>query len=172
MNPQNSDPAYTQPTPSTICARIRSQRKSRHLTLHDIERLSGGHIKAVVMGSYERGTRTISLARTIEIANLFGMPVSELISDNYISTKEQSSELVFDLRKIRSYEEKAGGGDIQSLHRYLKAVAIRRRDWNGEVLSLRNSDLDTLSLLIGKSTDELLRIWIDEKLILKAPSRP
>ena len=122
------------------------------------------------MGSYERGTRAISLARTIEIANLFGIPVNELIAESDPPTHLPKIELVFDLRKISKAREKGGDLDIHSLDRYLNAVAIRRRDWNGEVLSLRKSDLDTLTLLIGRAGDELLRNWVAAELLLKAPN--
>jgi hypothetical protein len=61
---------------------------------------------------------------------------------------------------------------MQALDRYLKAITVRRRDWNGEVLSLRNSDLDTLTLLIGRTGDELKRSWIETGLLLKAPNHP
>ena len=170
MNQTNNRPPFTQPTPSTVSARIRSQRKMRHLTLHDVERISEGRIKAVVMGSYERGTRAISLARTIEIANLFGIPVSELITDNDISTSSSTLDLVFDIRKVNELKDRTDTGEMQALDRYLKAITVRRRDWNGEVLSLRNSDLDTLTLLIGSTGDDLLRSWIETGLLLKAPN--
>jgi len=172
MDQSDNRAPFTQPSPSSVSARIRSQRKLRHLTLHDVERISEGRIKAVVMGSYERGTRAISLARTIEIANLFGIPVSELISDIEISTSASNIDLVFDLRKINEAREKGDDLDMHSLDRYLNAVAVRRRDWNGEVLSLRNSDLDTLTLLIGSTGDELMRSWIETGLLLKAPNHP
>ncbi len=163
---------FSQPTSKSVSARIRWHRKSRGLTLHDIERLSAGRIKAVVMGSYERGSRAISLARTIEIANLFAIPVTELISDISETSTTQYAALVFDLRRISLLSRDNIGSDILPLDRYLKAVSMRRRDWNGEVLSLRKSDLDALTLLIGKSSDELLKIWVDQKVLFRGPSHP
>lgn len=174
MSRKDFTPAFTQPTTSTVSARIRAQRKSRRLTLHDIERLSEGRIKAVVMGSYERGTRAISLARTIEIANLFGIPVAELIDPREQFRNLPNFELVFDLRKISEIEVLQDlstiGSDIQNLTRYLKSISILRRDWNGEVLSLRKNDFDTLALLTGKSREQLLDFWLKENLLLKAPN--
>lgn len=124
------------------------------------------------MGSYERGTRAISLARTIEIANLFGVPVSELITDIETSPSATNFDLVFDLRKVNELGAQGEGSELRSLDRYLKAIATRRRDWNGEVLSLRRNDFETLTLLIGRSGDDLLRNWIDSGLLLKAPNHP
>ena len=52
-----------------LCAqRLRDLRRSRGLTLDQCESMSGGVIKAVVLGSYERGTRAISLARLTQLA--------------------------------------------------------------------------------------------------------
>ena len=124
------------------------------------------------MGSYERGSRAISLARTIEIANLFAIPVTELISDISETSTTQYADLVFDLRRISLLSRENIDSDILPLDRYLKAVSMRRRDWNGEVLSLRKSDLDALTLLIGKSSDELLKIWVDQKVLFRGPSHP
>jgi transcriptional regulator with XRE-family HTH domain len=170
MTQIDSQAAFTQPTPSSVSARIRRYRKSRALTLHDIEQLSQGRIKAVVMGSYERGTRAISLARTIEIANLFNIPVTELISEPARVSTNSELDMVFDLRKISNLVEHSSDTDLLSLSRYLKAISARRSDWNGEVLSLRKSDFDTLTLLIGKPGHELLQKWIAEKILITGPN--
>lgn len=166
MSQTNSQVAFTQPTPTSVSARIRKYRKSRALTLHDIERLSQGRIKAVVMGSYERGTRAISLARTIEIANLFNIPVTELISESARVSTNSDFDMVFDLRKLSNLAEPSSDTDLLFLSRYLRAISTRRSDWNGEVLSLRKSDFDTLTLLIGKPGYELLQKWIAEKILI------
>lgn len=163
-------PAYQQPTTSTVSARIRQHRKSRSLTLHDVERLSSGRIKAVVMGSYERGTRAISLARTIEIANLFNIPVTDLIAEPTVRPSTPTTGKIFDLRKVGAMALQIEDPDIHNLNRYLMAIAVRRSDWNGEVLTLRASDFDSLTLLLNKPTEELFSVWIRQKIILIKPS--
>lgn len=122
------------------------------------------------MGSYERGTRAISLARTIEIANLFNIPVTELISEPARVSTNSELDMVFDLRKISNLAEHSSDTDLLSLSRYLKAISARRSDWNGEVLSLRKSDFDTLTLLIGKPGHDLLQKWIAEKILITGPN--
>lgn len=124
------------------------------------------------MGSYERGSRAISLARTIEIANLFAIPVTELISVPSATPSNQHSDLIFDLRRIGLLTRQMDDSDMSLLDRYLKAVATRRNDWNGEIISLRKSDLDALTLLIGRSSDDLLKIWVDQKALFKGPNHP
>ena len=79
---------------------------------------------------------------------------------------------MFDLRRVNELRGRTDTGEMQALDRYLKAITVRRRDWNGEVLSIRKSDLDTLTLLIGSTGDELLRDWIETGLLLKAPNHP
>jgi transcriptional regulator with XRE-family HTH domain len=170
MTQSKSTPAFIQPTASTVSQRIRRLRKSRSLTLHDIERLSQGRIKAVVMGSYERGTRAISLSRTIEIADLFGIPVTELISDGADQSRTETTAFVFDLRAIEKLSSLNDSTEIRHISRYLKALALRRRDWNGEVLSLRKSDFEQLSLLLDATEENLFQQLSDCKVLLRGPS--
>ncbi len=104
-NPPNlglmkSTHAFTQPTTKSVAARIRSIRKSRSWTLHDIESKSNGSIKAVVMGSYERGTRAISLARALELANLFAIPIADLLGDFSLASEKSAHSQRFDQRRV------------------------------------------------------------------------
>ena len=170
MSQSKNEPAFIQPTPASVSQQIRRLRKSRGFTLHDIERLSEGRIKAVVMGSYERGTRAISLSRTIEIANLFGIPVTDLISQNANEPRAESTCFVFDLRTIAVISSVDDSTEIQHISRYLKALAMRRRDWNGEVLTIRKSDFEQLSLLLNACEDDLLQRLTESKILLRGPS--
>ena len=162
---------FNQPTTSTISARIRAHRKARSLTLNDIERLSNGSIKAVVMGSYERGSRAISLARTIEIANLFAIPLSDLIEERVIPFSNFSDPLIFDLRKLKELStktEQRNHPEICKIKDLLTAICARRRDWNGEVLTLRSSDFDTLTLILAMPSSRVKAFVNEECLLIKA----
>ena len=161
--------AFTQPTTATISARIRAQRKARSLTLQDIERLSNGRIKAVVMGSYERGSRAISLARTIEIANLFTIPLSELIEESKNPERGSNDQLIFDLRKLREISLAVTGNEISKINAFVSAICARRRDWNGEMLTLRSGDLDTLTLVLSAPRAAVQELLERFQLVIKAP---
>jgi transcriptional regulator with XRE-family HTH domain len=169
MSELTSSTAFIQPTTSSISARIRKQRKARSLTLQDIERLSAGRIKAVVMGSYERGTRAISVARAIEIANLFAIPLSELIEDPRTNYRGNDGLAVFDLRKLRAIESTAVAPEISKLRFFVGAICARRRDWNGEVLTIRSSDLDTLTLVLEMDISEVKDLLTRSQLLLQTP---
>jgi transcriptional regulator with XRE-family HTH domain len=162
---------FNQPTTSSISARIRAQRKARSLTLSDIERLSNGSIKAVVMGSYERGSRAISLARTIEIANLFAIPLTDLIEERVTPFSNFSDPLVFDLRRSKELSTKTARQnypEIRKIDDFLTAICARRRDWNGEVLTLRGSDFDTLTLILAMPAANVTALLNEEGLLIKA----
>ena len=151
--------AFTQPTPESVAARLRTIRKSRGWTLHDIESRTAGSIKAVVMGSYERGTRAISLARALELANLFAIPISDLLNEPNLRSDENPRFRRFDQRRIGKLLSESEDERLGKLNNFLLAIAQRRGDWNGEILSLRSSDLDTLTLILEMSQSQLTN-WL------------
>lgn len=152
---------FNQPTPESVAKRLRQIRKSRRWTLHDVERRSNGSIKAVVMGSYERGMRAISLVRAIELANLFDMPISELLGDPPQPSFAKLPFQRFDLRQVGRLNDSLQDQRLRQLHNYLAAIAQRRGDWNGEIITLRATDLDTLTLLMEMGQSQLLN-WLTE----------
>jgi transcriptional regulator with XRE-family HTH domain len=154
--------AFTQPTPESVAARLRTIRKSRGWTLHDIESRTAGSIKAVVMGSYERGTRAISLARALELANLFAIPISDLLNEPNLRSDENPRFRRFDQRRIGKLLSESEDERLGKLNNFLVAIAQRRGDWNGEILSLRSSDLDTLTLILEMSQNQLTN-WLRQE---------
>lgn len=126
------------------------------------------------MGSYERGTRSISLARTIEIANLFSIPVTELIEGKSHPLMKSTEAILFDLRRLNettTNKDRLNGGKIEKIGNFLNAICARRSDWNGEVLSLRSSDLDTLTLILNMPASKVMSLLDDEGLLIKATNR-
>jgi transcriptional regulator with XRE-family HTH domain len=156
--------SFTQPTPKSVSLRLRTLRKSRGWTLHDIEAKSEGSIKAVVMGSYERGTRAISLARCLELANLFAIPISELLAEREHNRDKTRKIQRFDLRQSAKMAASRREPEFIQLHKFLIAIAQRRGDWNGEILTLRTSDVDTLTLLLEMRQGQLEQ-WLQEQKI-------
>ena len=156
-----TSPAFSQPTPESVALRLRSIRKSRGWTLNDIEGRSGGSIKAVVMGSYERGTRAISLARALELANLFAIPIVDLLGGSNPVHDLNMKSRRFDQRRVSHLMEEGNDERFNKLHRFLIAISQRRGDWNGEILTLRNTDLDNLTLLLEMNQSQLSQ-WLSE----------
>lgn len=155
---------YPTPTTAEIAARIRTIRKSKKLTLDAVAERSNGQLKSVVLGSYERGTRAISLARAIQIANALDVPLTHLFSDLPPKSSPVSHPISLDLRALR---EKAKSGAVtHEEKKYLPAlldfaswIAHKRSDWNGEVLSIRKNDLETIALMGHTEEDEVV-MWL------------
>ena len=132
-----------------VCARLRAIRQAQSLSLADVEARSGGTLKAVVLGSYERGARTLSVRRAMEIADIYHIPVSELFQP---ATKTRQplthTRYIIDLRTLRKITDAIPQSRESHvcLFRYCREIQRRRNDWNGEVLSLRSTDIETLSI--------------------------
>lgn len=122
-------------------ALIRELRRKKGLTLKECEELSHGRFKAVVMGSYERGTRAISLERLQEIADFYDVPIRYFFGT--ATTGAIDRIYTFDLRKLKNscYTEEG----FERVKALLSHFIEMRGDWNGEVLSIRLSDGQILS---------------------------
>src|SRR6185437_6250726 len=83
-------------------ARLRAIRAQQHLSLHGVERKSGGRWKAVVVGSYERGDRAVSVQRLAELAGFYGVPVSELLPTERVTTSGSPgpNKIVLNLERL------------------------------------------------------------------------
>lgn len=136
---------------------LRDLRRKKGWTLQECEELSGGVFKAVVLGSYERGHRAISIARLEELAVFYEVPIEYFFTSSTKETSPEGRKLIFDIRRIRVLSDLQPGHE--TVKKFLASVASRRRDWNGEVISLRASDTETLALVnemsVGKLIEEL-----------------
>jgi len=125
-------------------SRLRAIRTQQGLSLQGVEQRSGGQWKAVVVGSYERGDRAVTVQRLAELADFYGVPVSALLPDGgTASHSEPPPKLVLDLERLQSVpSEKAG-----PLARYAATIQSQRGDYNGKVLSIRSDDLRALAVI-------------------------
>src|ERR1022692_4500862 len=128
----------------TLGARLRAIRTQQGLSLHGVEEKSRGRWKAVVVGSYERGDRSVTVQKLAELADFYGVPVSELLPGDVLPT------LISPLPKYKT----------GPLSRYVATIQSQRGDYNGRVLSIRQEDLRSLAVIYDKSpadlTDELI----------------
>lgn len=131
--------------------RLRRVRQQQRRSLHEVEAVSGGELKASVVGAYERGERTVSISRLHVLADFYRVPVAELLPDN---AQEQSApgpqRFVIDLVALESCKD-----DQPVLARYVDSIRARRGDYNGRVLTLRVADLEALSAVLGQEPGRL-----------------
>jgi transcriptional regulator with XRE-family HTH domain len=155
-------------TPLEISKRLRQIRKQQNLTLKQVEIRSRGKWKAVVIGSYERGTRSLSISKAKSLCEFYGVPLSALFQSEGIQQVPPSEgALRIDLRNLRS---KISQNDplIGQLHNLLSFIARRRDDWNGEIMTIRLQDNEVLGLLVQKEQSELRRALEIRDLLFKA----
>ena len=157
------------PTPLHIAQRLKHIRIQQHLTLKQVEIKSRGKWKAVVVGSYERGTRSLSIAKAEELCNFYSVPLSTLLRDEpEISSPSFDTGLTLDLRKLRALLQTPDEFS-RLIYGLLNWIAIKRADWNGEVLSIRSTDIETLGIFTAKTENELAQalnnrdLWLTKR---------
>ncbi len=125
-------------------SRLRAIRQQQGLSLQGVEEKSGGRWKAVVIGSYERGDRAVTVAKLAELADFYGVPVGELLPGGVAgATFEPPTQIVIDLEQLN----RVPGEKAAPLARYAAAIQTQRGDYNGRVLSIRADDLRTLAVI-------------------------
>lgn len=139
--------------------RLRQIRKSKGWSLQDVERKSNGKWKAVVVGSYERSDRAISLKKAIDLMEFYQVPITELFIEELgrVSSSTPNFSIIVDQRILAKSSDPAMVG----VKRLISNLTARRRDWNGELLSLRSSDLQFLSILLNLNDDDAIKYLKD-----------
>ncbi|MBS2534541.1 transcriptional regulator [Catenulispora sp. NF23] len=150
--------------------RLRAIRSQQGLSLHGVEQKSQGRWKAVVVGSYERGDRAVTVQRLSELAEFYGVPVHELLPGTGApaSAHEPGGKLVLDLERLKALPVDQAG----PLLRYVGSIQSQRGDWNGRVMTIRGEDLRTLGVIYEMAPSELVKMLTDWDVLNPAAARP
>jgi transcriptional regulator with XRE-family HTH domain len=149
-------------------AKLRGIRQQQGLSLHGIEQKSGGRWKAVVVGSYERGDRAVTVQKLAELADFYKVPVAELLPEGRVpSNAEPATKVVINLERLGQLPAEQVG----PLARYAATIQSQRGDYNGKVLSIRNEDLRSLAIIYDMAPGELTEQLIEWG-VLPPESRP
>ena len=159
MNPQSK--VEVAPDVASIGSALRSIRKQRGFTLRDVERESSGRWKAVVVGSYERGDRALTLNKALGLAVFYEVPLDQLLG---LATPfvGEPARLIISLSAVRGNSKALP----EELIRFLQEICRLRSDWNGELLSLRNSDSIPLAAIANCSVENLPQWFRENELLL------
>ena len=143
-------------------SRLRAIRQQQGLTLQQVEERSDGKWKAVVVGSYERGDRAVSVAKLHELSEFYNVPVSELLpkeGDAVVTGSVTPAKVMLDLRRLSRADLDP---ELRPVSRFAHTIQLQRGDFNGNVLTIRGEDLRALSVIYGTSPDELVFRLEDE----------
>ena len=137
-------------------ARLRGIRHQQGMSLAEVQARSGGRWKAVVVGAYERGDRTITVARLQELARFYGVPLADLLPRPNVAIGQTAERrYVLDLVALRQATA-AGRRELLPVARFAAHIRRHRGDHNGKVLTIRASDMEMLALTTGQDPDELV----------------
>ncbi len=144
--------------------RLRSIRRQKRLSLHDVEAASDAEFKASVLGAYERGERSISVPRLQRLAGFYDVPVDQLLpldeddsgevidlTDRALA-RQTEAHLVLDLQMLTELE----GPEADMLNRYIRTIQIQRQDFNGRMLTIRKDDMRAIACILGVATERTL----------------
>ncbi len=138
--------------------RLRSIRKQKRLSLHDVEAQSEHEFKASVLGAYERGERALSLPRLDRLAQFYRVPVDQLLprngTDPSIGADDNSAirpKLAIDIGKLTQLS----GAPFEMLTRFLRMMQVQRQDFNGRVLTIRNDDKRAIAAMLDIPVDQV-----------------
>lgn len=149
-----------------VGSRLRSVRRQKRLSLQAVEKVSRQEFKASVLGAYERGERTISVPRLQRLAQLYEVPVDQLLPVDAAGSESASKtargrsqgggpvgrKVAVDLARL----VEARGPERDLLRQFLSAVQLQRQDFNGKVLTIREEDLRIMASMLGRTVEGLV----------------
>jgi transcriptional regulator with XRE-family HTH domain len=138
--------------------RLRAIRRSQGLRLQDVEELSQGTFKAVVVGSYERGDRAIAAHKLAGLANLYDVPVADLLPDDDVAAAgDRPAGWTVDVDVLR----RSADPDVAVLRRLVRHIQRLRDETDAPELTLRRSDLRIVAVAAGVAP-ESVEDWLRE----------
>jgi len=140
--------------------RLRAVRRQRGLSLEAVHKRSGGRWKAVVVGSYERGDRSVTAQRLAELAKFYGVSVASLLPDlGSVSPRRDDPGLVLDGAALAALADPIA----DPLRRYVSTLLDRRGTPGDGSIALRARDVSALAAVYGVPPGQLtalLHRWL------------
>ena len=144
----------------TVGARLREVRRQKRLSLQAVESASSEEFKASVLGAYERGERAISVPRLRRLAQIYDVPLDQLLPDaedtrpieRVGGRTQHGSKIRIDLVRLKTTR----GPEAEALQRFLSKIQLERQDFNGQVLTVRADDIGVIGATFGLGVEEMI----------------
>ena len=159
-----------------VGARLRVVRNQLGLSLQAVEAASNQEFKASVLGAYERGERAVSVSRLQRLAKLYGVSVDQLLPNENDATRwwmskdaetagaepperpaaqpwQNSDTVTIDLTRLRD----VSGPERDLIRRFVSMIQVQRQDFNGQLITIRSSDVRAIACLFGMTPDAMSR---------------
>ena len=135
---------------------LKKIRKQRGLSLAEVEALSAGRWKAVVVGSYERADRAITVGRLSSLMAPYQAPISAIFPSGANSSHASAANSASSNAAEPATPWTINLGKRQEissvsypLAQFVTHIINARGDWNGHVLTLRHNDLELIAICDG-----------------------
>jgi len=146
----------------TVGVRLRAVRRQKHMSLQAVEAASRQEFKASVLGAYERGERAISVPRLRRLAQIYDVPLDQLLPGSRergpapdaeaLTRAPYETKIRIDLMRLKATK----GPEAEALQRFLSKVQLDRQDFNGQVLTIRADDLRVIGATFGLGVVDLV----------------
>lgn len=133
--------------------RLRTIRKQKRLSLHEVEAQSDQEFKASVLGAYERGERALSLPRLDRLAQFYKVPIEQLLPRGAAepTVGGGGQKLAIDINKL----SQLSGAPFEMLTRFMRLIQVQRQDFNGRVLTVRADDHRAIASMLDIPVDQV-----------------
>jgi hypothetical protein len=106
--------------------------------------------------------------KAAQLSEFYDVPLSYLLTGRS-PTQGAEGEIVIDLRRIKtlSISEEKSTPTANILFSFIFGIIKERQDFNGEILSLRKSDISFLTIAIGCTHEEFTMYLSHNKLLFE-----
>jgi transcriptional regulator with XRE-family HTH domain len=132
---------------------LRRARHARGLTLRQVSDATEGRLKPTSVAGYERGERTISLERFMELCDLYIVPPQSVVADIWRKTRGITL-----LDEELAQLEQLGSAEAALVAGFIRQIRSSRSEADSESIVLRAGDLEILSTAAGMRASELAEV--------------
>jgi hypothetical protein len=91
-----------------------------------------------------------------QLQTIYGVPITAVLSVGNENPFTVSDNVIIDLRRLRNILETTTSRNLENLNTFITGIVNTRKDYNGEILSLRASDLEFLAIMASSNIESMI----------------